>query len=293
MSDTQTTTDTGAASTDTAAATTTTAATTQTGDPTATAQTTTTTEPPAYKIPDAHKDKSWAAKIKSEDDLYKHIDNLETVVGKKALYPAADATPEQTQEYYNGLRPAEAKAYEAVFDADFTAPETMQAVSGILHEAGISEHQAAKLVPMYQKMEKAATEAATSAEGFKEIMSKSFGEKYDANVAGVANDLKAVLKPEDLKLSDSMPNEYIGLLYRYADAKNAEIAKLKAEYGIKENGDAHLNNKGAATQTTDWREQVAANRAKLREMETRPHTAQEKQALIDANDKLYKANVGK
>jgi len=37
------------------------------------------TPPPAspdFKVPDAYKDKPWANKIKTEEDLYKQIDNL-------------------------------------------------------------------------------------------------------------------------------------------------------------------------------------------------------------------------
>src|SRR5688572_22407573 len=95
--------------------------------------------PAEYKIPDAYKDKPWASKIKTEEDVWKQLDNTQELVGKKHAHPAKDAPPEEWDKYFAGLRPETAEAYEF---KDHPNPEFAKSVGNILFEAGISEHQA-------------------------------------------------------------------------------------------------------------------------------------------------------
>lgn len=253
---------------------------TQTDTQKAADQKTTTEQTAEFKLPDAFKDKPWASKIKSQDDLYKQLDNLQTAVGKKALYPAADATPEEWDAYLAGMRPESAEAYD--FGAE-PNEEFVAAISPILLEAGISKHQAGKLIPAYQKFEQAVLEEQTSAEGFKAEMSKSFGDKYEANVAAIVKEHKQHLTPEDQAAMDKIPNAYLGLIYRLTNA-------MQKAYGANENGDAHTEKSGAPVG-----EDIGKVRSELRQkiaaLETRPHSAAEKQKLVDDLQATY--NEGK
>ncbi len=67
--------------------------------------------PTEFKVPDSFADRKWAANIKSEEDLYNQFDNLQGMIGKKSI-PAADAPPEQLEEFYAQLRPETPEAYE-------------------------------------------------------------------------------------------------------------------------------------------------------------------------------------
>jgi hypothetical protein len=239
-----------------------------------------TAEATPYKIPDAWKDKPWASKIKSEEDLYKQIDTLDALKGKKSIVPDFKTAPkEEIEAYLAGLRPADKSEYafgeEGTFD-----PEFVGSVSDMLYEAGVSSYQANNvIIPKYQALERARMEAATSADGFKDVMVKSFGEKYDGVVQAVVKEHKQHLTPEDQGILDTIPNEYLGVVYRLTE-------NMRKAYGVQEKGDAHLN-KGGAVQTTDINAVRSDLRQKIAALETRPHTVQEKQKLVDELQATY------
>lgn len=244
-----------------------------------------TTEPAPFQVPEAYKDKPWVSKVKTLDDAFKQIDNLDTLVGKKHRFPDHQtATPQELDEYYNSLRPAEKTAYKM--------PETFDAahagdVGDMLHLAGLSEHQASKLLPAYEAFEKKRMEEATSADGFKDVMTKNFGEKYDALVVSAQNAFKELLTPEQRQTLDVIPNAFLAPVYAIVQKYEAKLEAIKKEYGVKENGDAHMNAGGAPPAGQNWSEQVAAKRKEIAALETRMHTADEKQRLTDDLYKLY------
>lgn len=243
-----------------------------------------------WQVPDAYKDKPWTAKIKSEEDLYKQIDNLTGLVGKKTItIDYATATPEEIKAHHASLAPSDVSAYG--FDQiEGINAERMKVIAPIFQEEGLTPYQAKNIATKYSKIEEAALAQATSEEGFRGEMTKSFGEKYEPMVAQVVEAHKAHLTPEDQRVMDAMPNEYLGSVYRLtqkmADAHKAEVAALKKQYGVEENGNAHLN-KGGNIPAPD----VNVVRAKLREeiqtISNRPHTAEEKQKKIDELQATY------
>ncbi len=251
-----------------------------------------TAETPAWKVPDAYKEKPWAAKLKSEDDLYKQLDALDTAVGKKHRTPDfKTATPQELDEYFNTLRPTDKAAYkfgeENTFDPEFTG-----SVADMLYNAGVSEHQAAKLIPAYQAVERQRLEQATSADGFKSVMAKSFGDKYDGVVAGVVAEHKQHLSVDDQKLLDTIPNEYLGVVYRLTEKMRADKANIVKQYGAHENGDAHAQN-NVQVQAVDMDAKRADLRKKISDIGQRNHTAEEKQKLIDELQATYATTTSK
>lgn len=235
------------------------------------------TDTPAFSVPDAYKDKPWAAKIKSQDDVYKQIDNLQGLVGKKSVVPDFEqSTPEQIEEYFSALRPADKSAYKFGDGADETFTGT---VADLFSANGISAYQGNKIIEGYQAFERAQLEEARSADGFKAEMTKSFGDKYDGNVTAVVKEHKTHLSTEDQALMDSLPNSYLGLVYRLTE-------NMRKAYGAQETGAAV--DKGGVVQGADLEGQRRDLRSKLSTLESKPHTAAEKQALIDQLTNTYK-----
>jgi hypothetical protein len=234
-------------------------------------------QPKAWALPEAHKTKPWASKVKTEDDLYKQIDNLDSLVGKKHAVPDfKTAKPEDIEAFYSQLRPAEKTAYQFGEGADQEFVGTFQES---FYKNGISENQAKALVADYQKLEAAKIEAMTSADGFEAEMTKSFGDKYDTHVSAVVAEHKQHLSPEDQALMDKIPNAYLGVVYRLTSA-------MQKAYGANETG-AQVGAGAGKASPVDPLAQRKALRAEINSIKDRPHTAQELQAKIDALQKTY------
>lgn len=244
-----------------------------------------------FKIPDAYKDKPWASKVKSQEDLYKQIDGLDQLKGKKTLtIDYANSKPEEIAAHHASLAPADVAEY--AFDkVEGVDPARMAGVAPILQKAGLTVYQAQAVAKEYAAYENSMMAAATSEDGFRDQMTKSFGEKYDGAVAAVVAVHKAHLSPEDQQLMDAMPNEYLGGVYRLTQkmdaAHKAEVAALKKQYGAEENGDAHLS-KGGQPVVIDLVKQRTELRAQIAAIDQRPHTEAEKNELIAKLDATYK-----
>lgn len=244
-----------------------------------------------WQVPEAYKDKPWASKVKSEEDLYKQIDNLSGLVGKKTVaLDYATATPEDIAAHHKTLAPADVKDYG--FDTlEGVDVDRMSKVAPIFQEEGLTPHQAKNIATKYAKLEATFLSDATSEEGFRGEMTKSFGEKYEPMVAQVVEVHKKNLSPEDQKVMDAMPNQFLGSVYRLtqkmADAHKTEVDALKKQYGVEENGDAHLNKNGNIA-PTDVNVIRADLRKKINDIDSRPHTAEEKQQLVDKLHATYK-----
>jgi hypothetical protein len=239
------------------------------------------TPPPAspdFKVPDAYKDKPWANKIKTEEDLYKQIDNLDAAVGKKAVVPDFEkATPEEMEEYFARTRPADKTAYnfgDSVAE-DFAAP-----VTDLMHKYGVPPKVATQMAADYAAIEAGKMQEAMSSDGFKAVMAKSFGDKFDGAVSQVVALHKQHLSADDQKMMDTLPNDYLGLVYRLS----ANMAKA---YGAKETGQA-ADPKGSAPPSNDIAAVQKGLRQQIRDLDSKPHTAEERQKLVDDLANTYK-----
>ena len=237
-----------------------------------------------FVLPDEYKEKPWAAKIKSTEDLYKQVDNLTALVGKKNAYPAADATPEQLNEYYTGLRPESADKYD-FGEGDFPSADIFKEM---LFKSNVSPHQAKPLAEAFKAYQANAIAEMTSEAGFKEVMTKQFGENYQPIVDKCDNAMKLFYTEAEQKAISSLPNEYHGLFYKLNNSYLTEIANIKDQYGVKEGGDSTHSEKGGipngGVSVETKRSEI---RKQIRELEKAPHTAQQKQALVDALQATY------
>lgn len=233
--------------------------------------------PPPFKVPDAYKDKPWAAKIKTEEDLFKQIDTLDALKGKKQVVPDfKTATPAEIEQYYAQTRPENKDAYQF---GENTDPALKGTIADSMFKNGISATQANAIIKDYQAAEAKAVEGMFSAEGMNAELEKAFGAEWKEVGGLTARILKQNLNAGDAAMMDKLPNQFLGLVYRMAN-------NLIKGYGIKESG-AHTEAGAGAQQPAD----VAAVRAdllkQLLDLQKRPHTAEEKQALIDKRNATY------
>lgn len=262
-----------------ATATTTTGATADT-----TTQQTTTQAKPEWKVPDAYKEKPWAQKVKSEDDVYKQLDNLDSLVGKKNVVPDfKTAKPEEIEAFYSQLRPADKTAYQFGENADKEFVSTFQ---DSFHKNGISETQSKALIADYQKLETAKMEQMTSEEGFKNAMTKAFGEKYDADVSAVVADQAKFFSKDEQAMLEKMPNQYLAAFYKQARDYQKQIAQLKTEYGATESG-AQANGGNGNMPAPNVEETRKSLRAEIRALDGKPFSEKALQEKKDALQATY------
>lgn len=232
-----------------------------------------------FQVPDAYKEKPWAAKVKSNDDVWKALDGAQELIGKKTLPPIdfAKATPEELIKFNETMRPADVKAYnlEAVgLPAD-------HAIGKILQESGIPAHQGHAAIKAYQAYEAAQMAEATSAEGFKSAMKAKFGDGYEPVVASAEKMLKQHLSDEDKQLFDKLPNSVLPSVY-------ALVANMQKAYGAHETGAQVSGNNDAGGIKVDVETQRADLRNQIQTLSNGVHTAEQKQALIDKLAATYK-----
>lgn len=237
------------------------------------------TTPPAdgaYKIPDAYKDKPWASKIKSEDDLWKQLDNTQQLVGKKVIVPdLTKATDTEREEYYAQTRPADVTAYQFSEDTD---PAIKAVLGETMLKNGVSAVQANAVIKAYQEAEKTSTAQFFSTEGMEAEFKKSFGDGWkeaSGKAQAIINATVAAkhLSKEDAAALDKLPNPMLALVMRTVDG-------LTKAYGIKESG-AHVNAGGGVATGTDVEAQRKDLRAQIAALPSRHHTADELQGLKD------------
>lgn len=237
--------------------------------------------PKAFEVPEAYKSKPWAAKIKSEEDLYKQIDGAQELIGRKRAAPDfANSTPEQIEEFLSSTRPKDADAYKfpegVAVDKAFA-----EGVPKLLHELGLPDYVGNKLIEKYVALESHAVAQSMSEEGFKAEMKKSFGDNFDKKVVEITNAHKKFVSADDQKMLDSMPNEYYGVVARLTSS-------ILAAHGIKDEGAAGGDGKTGSPQAKDIQEVRKELREQIADLDKGYHTEEEKQALINKLNDTYK-----
>lgn len=233
-------------------------------------------DPPPYKIPDAYKDKPWAAKIKSEDDLFKQIDNLTTLVGKKTIVPdLTKATDAEREEYYALTRPKDAAEY--VF-GETTDPLISKGMGDSLMKNGVSAVQANAIIKDYQAAEKAFLAVQFDPAGVQAAMEPSFGKDWEATTGQTKLMLNKIMTPEDSQLLDNLPNSYLSLIYRTLGNTIKAVDKVAKEYGMKETAAHILAGGSTSAAPVDMTVKREAIRGEIAKMIHRPHTEAEVQA---------------
>lgn len=234
---------------------------------------------PQFSVPEAYRGKGWTDKIKSEDDLWKTLDNAQSVLGKKYATPDIAAMSEtERAQYYASIRPKDAGEYafpEGISDSE-------KGVYGkLLHDAGITKFQGEQLLKAFTETTAQQREQLFSPEGLEQVLKQSFGDGYGPKTKELGNLLKSHVSETDWKMFDqALPNEIQGLVFRIVDG-------MQKAYGAKEGIIAPNTGSSASVGNVD--EAIAATNKALQELARNPfHTAVQKKELMDKLSGLYK-----
>lgn len=235
------------------------------------------------KIPDAYKDKGWMTKYKFEsiDDVFKVLDEAQSALGKKMIVPdLSKATDAEREDYFKQTRPASVDEYQF---GEMIDPTLKAGIADSLMKNGVSAVQANAIIKDYQAGEQALLAQQFSPDGMKEAMKTAFGDNWEQITGQSRNALKGVISEEDFKMLDNLPNVYIGLMYR-------AMGNVVQKYGIKETG-AHTGADQGTPAPTDIAGVREGIRNEIRGLSMKPHTAEQKQALINKLNDTFKPKV--
>jgi hypothetical protein len=195
----------------------------------------------AFVVPDAYKDRGWVEKVKSPDDLWKTLDNAQSLLGKRpAGIPANDAPDAEWEAFYKVARPESADKYtlsdiEGLPEGVDLTPYKADAQK-LMFEAGLTQRQADALWKQYVGIELGAVGKTQEAldKRYDEIAPKVLGEKH-ADLAKVALDALNELVDADYRTSFVNNPEgmvaFIQTVNKLQEKHSAELAKVRAEYG--------------------------------------------------------------
>ena len=229
---------------------------------------------PEFSVPEEYAENKWANDIKSQDDLWKQLANSQELIGKKQITPIdyETASEEDVAKYHSSIVPESPDAYKFSDDAD---QEFSKALIPGLQKAGIHPAQLAIIEPILNEVasDLVGKQYAVdrSEEGYFELTEKAFGENHKEVVAQIENTYKEHLSDETKAFLDNASNAerfaFDQTVKAIMDAKDAEIAKIKEEYGVEETG---AQGEGeAATQKTSVEDEISKKREEIKELEAK------------------------
>jgi len=235
---------------------------------------------PDFSVPEDYKEKPWASKVASSEDLWKMADNLQTMVGRKNVAPDFEtATPQELESYLAQTRPESPDAYKFDSAEDYQPSGLEDGFAEAFHKNGVHPAIGNQLIQDLQGVLNTASADAYDADKFLGSMEEAFGNGYEAKTNQARQIIEANQNDADKKVMETMSNEHLALMYKLTN-------NLNQSYGINESG---LNGEhGTGKITPDAGEVKAAIRKEIAELDKRPHTSDEKQVLID---KLYDATA--
>jgi hypothetical protein len=236
--------------------------------------------PPAgqFVVPKEYAEKGWAKKVKSQDDVYKLVDNLDSVAGKKRIVPdLSDLSKPEAQEYLASLRGTTKK--EDYKFGENTPPEMAGEYAGLFFDAGIPASMAEKIVKGHEAIQAKEIAKMFDKDGMKAEMAKTFGD--DGKRAGeVINMVSEILGPEGKDfMENKVPNHMVGFMFKFMDS-------IKQKYGVNDSGTGGQGGEGGGGANIEATR--AAIRADIRKLDGRSHTGEEKAALLKKLDATYK-----
>lgn len=234
---------------------------------------------PAFAVPKEYAEKGWAKKVKSQDDVYKLVDNLDSVAGKKFAIPDLSKSDDpQVKEYLNNLR-GDTKIEDYQF-GDGIPKTYAEKVAKLLYDRGINKSIGNPLIKEYQAIVKAEMEAQFSAEGYKEAVGRVFGDNKQ-RAAEVVNVISELLGPEGkTHLETKIPNVQVEFMYKFVNA-------VLEKYGVKETGAGAGGGEGGGNGEGDVNKKRSEIRTKMANLVKGTHTQAQKDALQKELDATY------
>jgi len=223
-----------------------------------------------FTVPEAYQGKGWVEKIKSSDDLWKSLDNAQSLIGRKTI-PAADAPEAEWEKFYSAVgRPESPDKYELPdvegIPEGVDLSQFKQKAASIAHSVGLTPKQANKLWDLYLKEELSAV--STGKENsrkldaeFDALVSERWGDRWDAVSKQT---IEAVTKavPENLRgfLKELSPKG-LAAIVSLVEGNSREIEAVRKEYGAE--GKLASGQQTTAESTDEKRKRLAVARASV------------------------------
>lgn len=114
---------------------------------------------------------------------------------------------------------------------------------------------------------------------FLDIMEQKFGNGYETKTGQIRSLIEGNLSKEEHAELQDIPNKYLATMYKLA-------ANMQKAYGVKESGlgGEHDANSGIAADMGEVRKGL---RKQITDLGLKPHTAEEKQTLLDKLSATY------
>lgn len=250
------------------------------------------------KVPEEYKDRGYMKNLAGESGeveiskLYKEIDDLQTLKGRKTIpFDYDNANPEQIQAHIESIRPESPEAYN--FVEGKVAPGTEESISNIFYENGIHPKVAEKVMTDYLAHEQATLARLCNPEDFKAEIKQSFGDGFEARASELGNTMKSLQSESDQKIMGAMTNSQLAMVYRLADS-------IVKNYGVNESALGQSGNQGiggVGSREQAVREEKAAYDAIVAMKKGGNYTKEQYSAAVQRHSKaaaaLRKANGGK
>lgn len=226
---------------------------------------------PEFVVPAEYSEKGWAKNIKSEADLWKSMDNAQSLIGKKTIgIPDFEkANDEELNSYYSHTRPKEAGEYD--LDKRYN-DEERKALQEVFYKNGLTKSQAKNVMEQVQSHIDAEFNEEYGKESLENSFKSQFGDNWEKDIVPIKDALKACLSEEQLhSISEDLPNKAIIALFGVTKS-------IMDKYGAIET-DANLGRDRSVKPTMDFAEFYK----KMQEADRMPNNAEVKEKL----KKLY------
>lgn len=190
-----------------------------------------------FIIPEEYKDREYTKGLKSNDDVWKMLDNAQKKIGEKTIVagiPGENAAEEEIKEFNKlwGV-PEKAEDYKIEADEALTAMygEEDKAVLGqfkeLLHKAGANEKQAAILKDGYNQiitsmLDAKKAEIAEMDRQFDELVDKTFGERQDEVLDNAKKMIREFAPEGFIQRMAQIPSEQLVVLAGVLDGVRAK-----------------------------------------------------------------------
>lgn len=175
-----------------------------------------------FEIPEAYKEKTYTKELKTQDDVWKMLDNAQSLVGKKIGVPTDTSTPDEIAVFNKAFGvPEKADDYTVDPTEEITKlygeadKEVMTEFKQVLHKAGANAKQAEILKEGYSNIiggmvKKMEAQKAESDKAFDELVTSTFGDKQEEILAS-AKALIVEHAPEGFreKMGDLSPESLV------------------------------------------------------------------------------------
>lgn len=248
-----------------------------------------------FSIPEAYADRGWVEKIKSPDDLWKTLDNAQSLLGKRPEgIPAKDAPQEEWDKFYRAIgRPDDPSQYE--FDNNFEGlPEGTdlaqyeEKAKSFFHELGLSKEKANEAWRKYVGMEMEAVQEIQAQQAeldkqFDEMRMERYGDKFE-DVSKQAQEFISQALPDDLKpVMERVSNDpqVLVAMIELSNYAQKQIADVKRQYTGEDNLTSGGN--GANQSADEVRQRMGEIRLALKNAD--PLSKQRKELEAELEDK--------